>query len=423
MRHFLSSMAIAAVVACASGSAVLAQNLFEPVLYINDKAITRYEVDQRMRFMQLLGASGTDAAAAQEALVQDRLRVSAADQLGIAATDEGVQNGLDEFASRAGLSAAQFTAQLERAGVEPQVFRDFVTAGVVWRAVIRQRLLPQINVSDAEIDRELTKQIETPIINRVLLSEIILPAPDGQQNAAMRRAESIAASNPNEAQFAAAARQYSASQSAQAGGRLNWLNVDNLPPGLRQVILSLQPGQMSQPLPVQGAVLLFYLRDNAGTLRAGAREQVLDYMTLRLTSVSEAATLAARTRSCDDLYVQAGSAQSAAIQRQTLSQNQIPGAIAAQLASLDENETAVLNYGGSADLVILCSRQPALLAQMDDKVATTALPDDGVEAAVPGAQALPDRAMVREELLNRKVSQMAEAYLQELRADAVIRRP
>ena len=423
MRHFLSSMAIAAAIACAPASAVLAQNLFEPVLYINDKAITRYEVDQRMRFMQILGASGTDAAAAQEALVQDRLRVSAADQLGIAATDEGLQNGLEEFASRAGLSAAEFTAQLERAGVEPQVFRDFVKAGVVWRAVIRQRLLPQVDVTDAEVDRELTKRIETPIITRVLLSEIILPAPDGQQNAALRRAESIAASDPNEAQFAAAARQYSASQSAQAGGRLNWLDVDNLPPGLRQVVLSLQPGQMSQPLPVQGAVILFFLRDNAGTLRAGAREQVLEYMTLRMASVTDAATLAARTRSCDDLYVQAGSDLSPAIQRQTLSQNQIPGAIATQLASLDENETAVLNYGGSADLVMLCSRQPALLAQMDDEVATTALPDDGVEAAVPGAQALPDRTMVREDLLNSKVSQMADAYLQELRADAVIRRP
>ncbi len=423
MRHFLSSLAIAAALAISQVPAASAQNPFEPVLYVNDKAITRYEVDQRMRFMQILGATDTDAKAAEDALLKDRLRMFAAEQMGIEVTEEGLQSGLEEFASRAGLSAAEFIAALERAGIEPQVFRDFVKAGVVWRGVIRQRLLPQIKVSDAEVERELTKQIQTPIVTRVLVSEIIIPAPPGQEQAAMQRARSIAGTARDEAQFAAAARQYSASQSASAGGRLNWLNIDNLPPGLRQVLLSLQPGQVSPPLSVQGAVVLFYLRDVAGTLRPGAREQVLDYMTLRLASSGEAASLAARTRSCDDLYVQAGAQLAPAIQRQTQSQNEIPGIVATQLASLDEDEAAVINYGNAVDLVMLCSRQPVLLAQMNDGVATTALPEDGVEAAIPGADRLPDRSAIREDLFNRKASQLADAYLEELRADAVIRRP
>ncbi|RNF33134.1 peptidylprolyl isomerase [Paracoccus methylarcula] len=424
MRHLLSGIAITASLLFGPLAPASAQNPFEPVLYINDKAITRYEVDQRQRFMRLLGAPDIDAKGAEDALVQDRLRMFAAEQMGIETTEEGLQAGLDEFAGRANMNSAEFTAALERAGVEYQVFRDFIRAGVAWRGVIRQRFLPQINVSDAEIDQALKRQIETPIVNRVLLSELIIPAPEGREDEAMRLANSISGSNPNEAQFAEAAGRYSASDSAKAGGRLNWVNIDNLPPSLRPVILNLRPGQTTQPLQVPGAVVLFRLRDSQGSLRPGAREQVLDYMTLRLASASDAVSLAARTRSCDDLYIQAGAGISAQINRQTVSQNAIPALIATRLASLDEDEAAVVDYGnGSADLVMLCSRQPALLADEGADVATSAEAPDGVEAAIPDPSGIPTREAVREELFNRKANEMANAFLQELRADAVIRRP
>lgn len=241
----------------------------------------------------------------------------------------------------------------------------------------------------------------------------------------MELARQITARTTDEASFASAARQYSAADSAQAGGRMNWMDLDNLPPTLRPILGALQAGQVSQPLTVSGAVVLFYMRDTQGTLRPGAGEQVLEYMTLRMASAPEAAALAARVNSCNDLYVQAGPQVAAQVQRQTTPQGQIPTLIATQLASMDNDEAAVVNYGNGADLVMLCTRQPALLADMGNDVATTAQPEDGVEAAVPGAEAnaLPSRQMAREAIYNRKANAAAEAYLAELRADAVIRRP
>ncbi|CAM3098729.1 peptidylprolyl isomerase [Paracoccus nototheniae] len=424
MRHFLSGIALAAVIATGAVAPAMAQNLFAPVVYVNDSAVTGYEVDQRMRFMQAIGAPLADADAARQALIDDRLRVQAATEIGVEITPEGLQEGLEEFAGRAGLDAAGFIAQLERAGIEDGVFRDFVEAGTVWREVVRARLLPQVRVSDAEVDQELQRAIETPVIDRVLLSELIIPAPPGQEAQALQLAERIAGSRPNEAQFAEAARQYSATPSAQAGGRLDMLALDNLPPSLRPIVTALQPGQVSQPLPVEGAVVLFFLRDIQGTVRAGAREQVLDYMTLRLASVADAARLAATVRGCDDLYGQAGPDIAPQIQRQTASQGAIPQGTAARLASLDPGEAGVVPVGAGADLVMLCSRQPALAAQAE--VATTALPEDGVEAAVPQPsqpEGIPTREAVRSQLFNLKVNAAAEGYLADLRADAIIRRP
>ncbi|WP_410217643.1 peptidylprolyl isomerase [Paracoccus sp. (in: a-proteobacteria)] len=423
MRHFLSGIAVAAVMAMGAVGPATAQNLFAPVVYVNNSAVTGYEVDQRQRFMQIIGTPNVSAQAAQDALIDDRLRVQAAAELGVEITPEGLQAGLEEFAGRAGLDAAAFTAQLERGGVEAGVFRDFVEAGTVWREVVRARLLPQISVSDAEVDQELRRIIETPIIDRVLLSELIIPAPPGQEAQALALAERISASRPTEAQFAEAARTYSAVPSAEAGGRLALIALDNLPPSLRPIVTALQPGQTTQPLPVEGAVVLFHLRDAQGTLRPGAREQVLEYLTLRLASAADAAALAARARGCDDLYVQAGPEAAPQVRRQTLSQGAIPTQIAARLASLDPGEGGVVPAGTGADLVMLCSRQPALAARAE--VATTALPEDGVEAAVPRAQpgGIPERQQVRDQLFNRKINSAAEGLLADLRADAVIRRP
>lgn len=436
MRHILSGIVLAAAIALTAPSAVMAQNLFEPVIYVNDSAVTRYEVEQRIRFMRILGAPEVSAAEAQQALVDDRLRRYAGRLMGIEPTEEGLQNGLEEFAGRAGMDLEQFTAALGQAGVEPQTFRDFVEAGVIWRGVVGRSIVPGLDVSDAEVEQELKRRIETPTITRVLLSELIIPAPEGQEDAAMARAGQIAGARPSTPQFAAAAQQYSAAPSAQAGGRLDWVDIDNLPPSLRPVILSLQPGQTSPPLTVPGAVVLFHLRDQVGTLRPGAREQVLDYMTLRMASAGEAAALAARTRYCDDLYVQAGLEGAQQVQRRTQSQNAIPTLIATRLASMDADEASVVDYGNGADLVMLCSRRPALLAATESDIATTTEAPEGDDAApssapgaaaaadaAPASNALPDRDTVRSELFNRKANAAADAYLAELRADAVIRHP
>ncbi|MFV0386714.1 peptidylprolyl isomerase [Paracoccus sp. (in: a-proteobacteria)] len=423
MRQFLSGLAIAAGVLMGGMTAAMAQNPFAPVLYLNDTSITGFEVDQRLQFMRVLGAGNIGRQEAQEALIDDRLRRYAAAQMGLTVDADTLQVGLEEFAGRGGLSAAEFAVSLEQAGIESQTYRDFVEAGILWRNVVQQRIVPMVRVSDTEIDLEMKRRLETPVVTRVLLSELIIPAPPGQEQSAMQRATSISAAAPNDAQFAEAARLYSASESAQSGGRLNWINIDTLPPALRLIILSLKPGQTSSPLNVDGAVILFRLRDTAGTLRAGARDQLLDYLTLRMVSAPEAAALAARSRGCDDLFVQAGPQIAPQVQRMTMLQNQIPTLIATQLASLDADEAAVVNYGASADLVMLCARNPALLAEADAEIATTAEPADGVEAAIPDSQALPDRRMVLDDLRNRKVGVMADAYLAELRADAVIRRP
>lgn len=423
MRRILLGAAMAAMLAASGVSPAFAQgNPFQPLVYVNDSAVTRYELDQRMRFMQLLRAPDADRASAEQALIDDRLRIFAARQLGITASDEQIDAGLAEFAGRANMDVEEFVRALGQAGVERQAFRDFVAAGVVWRDVVRQRVVPQVQVDDAEIEQEMQRALETPRVTHVALSELIIPAPSGQEEQAMDLAESVVQNVRSEADFAAAARRHSATPSAPEGGRLPWTPLANLPPSLRQIILSMQPGQISQPLSVPGAVVLFYLRDTRGTLRPGATDQVLDFLRLRLASAEEANRIAALSDTCADVFVHARGLPPEQIQRQTLPQGQIPTGDALRLAVLDDNESTVINQGGAVELLMLCKRRPALLAAGAPEAAVPVTAEEE-GAAAPEPDALPDREEVRNVIFNRKVGQAAENYLAELRANAIIRRP
>lgn len=424
MRQPLATGLLCLCLALPLGTAPAAAQDFSPVVIVNDSAVTGYEVDQRLRFMQVLNAPG-DAAVAERELVDERLRVAEARRMGLTLDDDVLAAGMAEFAARGNMDTESFVAELGRVGIARETFRDFVVSGLLWRDILRLRVAPTISVSTAEVDQAMKRAIETPRVTEVLISELIMPAPPGSEAQVMTRADELSRSTSGSvAGFASAARQYSATPSAGSGGQLPWTRVENLPQGLAPILLRLQPGQVTPPLTIPGAVVLFQLRDTRGVLRPGAKDEVLEYARLTLASAADAARMQARSESCDMLQV---AARGMPVERQTAAPAAIPGDIAMRLASLDPNESVIVDRGGAADLLMLCRRTPALLAEPVSPAAgapqATIPAGDGAGVAAPLDDALPDRAQTREAIFNRKVDAAAEALMAELRANAIIRRP
>lgn len=392
---------------------------FAPVVFVNDGAVTGYEIDQRLRFMQLLRAPDATRAGVEAELINERLKMQAARRLGITVTDANLTAGLAEFAGRANMGTDEFVAALGAEGVAPETYRDFVRTGLAWREVLRQRILPTVTVSEAEITRALEQILDTPQVTDVLISELIIPAPEGAEGPAMAQAEQLSATIRSESAFAAAARQHSAAPTAEAGGRLPWMRVADLPQGLGPILTALKPGQVTAPLPIPGAVVLFFLRDTRGVLRPGAQAEQVDYLTLTVDSAQVAASVLAGVTSCDTFYAAAGSA-APAVQRQVMAANALPAGIGMRLASLDPGEGTVIDLGGAAQIVMLCSRQRSLIAALSEPLPVI---PEVAEAGSAEAPALPSRRAVEENLFNQKVNAAGDAWLAELRANAIIRRP
>ena len=175
MRATFRGLALSlAAVPFAAPNAAMAQGLFDPVIRVDGAAITRYELDQRARLLQLLRAPADPTRLAREQLIEDRLKAAAGAAQDIAINDEQIRAGMENFASQGGLQVDQMIALLERGGVSLETFEAFVRSGLIWREVTQARFGARVSVSDADLQRARAANTDGTGI-RVLLSEIIIP--------------------------------------------------------------------------------------------------------------------------------------------------------------------------------------------------------------------------------------------------------
>lgn len=377
----------------------LAQDLFAPRLYVNDRVITEYEVAQRAMFLQVLRAPGNLEEEALKALIEDRLRQTESERLGLKLTDEQVKAGMEEFASRANLTAEGLIAELDKVGISAETYRDFVAAGLLWREAVRARFLGQVPVSDADVDRALEASAR-PRALRVLASELVIPLEPGNEPAGLDLANRLAQEITSEGAFAAAASQYSAAPTAARGGRLDWVPLANLPPAIGQAILALGPGEVSDPVQVPGAVVLFQLRDVARDTAAEPIAVTVEYADFLIPDdAAEIARLRAEVDVCKDLYGQASGLPEDRLTVSKLPMSEVPGDVALELARLDPGEASVaLTRSGFRRFLMLCGREATLETPLT-------------------------RDQVRERVINQKLEGLAAGYLQELRSAAILREP
>jgi len=384
-----------------------AQNLFEPVIFVNDSAVTRYELQQRARMLTLFRAPGDPNELARTQLVEERVKLEAARSMGITVSEDAVRAGMEEFAGRAGMNAEGLIAALAQSGVSVQSLSEFVRAGIIWREVTGARFAGRVSVSQEEIDRA-TRALAGGTSVRVLLSEIILPVTSVEDAEAKQRLAARIATAGSEGAFARFARQHSAAPTARRGGRLDWQAASELPQALRRVALGLAPGEVSEPLPVEGGLALIYMRD----IREGAVPEP-DYAAIEYAAyyipggrseqaLSRAAQVRARVDTCDDLYGVAHGQPENVLERSAGAPEEIPADIAAELALLDPGESSTrLTRADGQTLVflMLCGRTPAL--------------DD----AQPSVEDL--SGFIR----NQRIQSLADGYLQQLMAEARIVEP
>jgi len=406
-----------------------AGNPFAPALYVNDQAITNFEIDQRARFLILLRAPGDPAEEAEKALVKDRIRMEVAKQMGIKPSPDQVKAGMAEFAGRANLDTEKFLAAIAQGGVEPETFRDFVEAGLAWREVVRQRFGERVSVSEAEIDQALSVTAKRGAGPRVLLSEIVIPTTGADAQKAPLIARELTESPLSEAAFAEAARQHSAAPSRDQGGRVDWIPLTNLPPQVQPMMLQMQPGQVTPPVQIPGGIALYMLRglQEGGDVQPG--NIVVDYAQYLIpggrtvAALAEAERIRGEVDTCNDLYTVARGQPADRLMRDSQSLPSVPGDIAAELATLDEGEASTaLVRGNTLVFLMLCSRT----ATAARAAATSPLaPLEGAPAIDPeaGVGKGPTRASVRTEITNRKLTQLSDRFLEDLVTDAIVRRP
>lgn len=383
-------------------SQVAAQSPYSAKFILNDRAVTYFEIDQRARLLAFLGTPGDVAKQAQDNLIDERLQEYAAGLAGVSVSPDEVRAGMEEFVARFNVELDPFLEQLKQAGIAEETFRDFVASGIAWRAVVGQRFAVQAQVTDAELDAALASGVGGGI--QVRMAEIILPLTPGVENQTLQLANDLSHNLRGNQAFSDSAAIYSASPTKANGGLLDWLPIAQLPPEVGSQILTLLPGQVSEPIALPGAVAIFQMRGIREGGPATARPLSVEYETLMLPGGRSQETLATAQKiidsvdTCHDFQIAAQKYAPGTFQHETRALARIPHDITKELARLDDREISTnLTRGLQGEnllVLMLCGR-------------TKELPEG-------------ERDQLRQALFGQRMDSLGRGYLEDLRADAII---
>ena len=383
------------------------------VATVNDQIITGFDLRQRMLTviaMSQVQPTEENIPAIQQqalqALIEERLQAQEiAKYETLIVTDEEVDQEITGMAQDAGVTPDQYMGFLAQGGIRPEQMRQQLRTEIGWRQLVGGRFNTRARVSRAQVEQALRQLSEAASRPQYLIGEIYIEASRvGGQQAAINGAEQLVAQMVQGAPFQAVARQFSAAPSAARGGDAGWIVQGTVQPALQTALDTLQVGQLSRPIAVEGGVYIVYMRDK----RSGAATSLV---TLRQAMIELPET-------AGEAEVAAATARLTALRPQLTCDNLLQRTSSeAGLLGSDLGESDVANLAPQFQQVA----RSAEVGTVSNPVRTPlGLHLVAVCGRRVGGAEIPSYREVEGRLQNQNLAMLARRYIRDLRADALI---
>ena len=371
-----------------------AKDIFAPAIQVNEMIITHYEIDQRSLFFELLKFPGNHKKEAEKSLIDDRLKLKAAEKFNIEANPKALSLEMELFAKRANLTVEQFAKRLKKSGVDRVTWENYMLIPILWFETVNRKFASEMSSSKL-IDNTASQSTARSEI-QVLLTEIIIPVQLGfeeeanQRIAALRKIKSLES-------FSEAASTYSVAPTRDVGGKIKWQNMSSLPAVVRPLISGLSIGEVSEPLPISGGLAIFQLRDLRETNKK-SKSSFVDYIEFKFKKNPKINKLImSNVMICDDLYSFLKSTQESELNRKNEKENSLSKELRNTLSELDQNEFVLKDQDGiTSKLLMVCGRNET------ENLSKT------------------DMNEISRSLANKRLLSLANSYLENLRQEARI---
>lgn len=380
---------------------------------VNDRIITGFDLRQRMLVLiamsQVQPTEENLGAIQQQALndlIEQHLQaaeLSKFEQLQI--SDAEVDQEIAGMAREAGTTPEGYLAFLEQGGIRTQAFREQLRTEIGWRDLVGGRFRDRAKVTRGQVDQAMRQIAESATKPQYLVGEIYIEANRvGGMQEALNGARQLVQQMVQGAPFMAVARQFSAAPSAARGGDAGWVVQGSVQPALQQAMETLNVGQLSNPIPVDGGVYILYMRDK----RSGAATSLVQMkqVMVELAETASEAEIAAATQrleairgglTCDNILERARAEQG--------------------LLGADLGESDVANLLPQFQQVARSADVGSISSVVRSPLGVHLLAVCGRRLGGPEA---PSAQQVEGRLQNQNYAMLGRRYLRDLRADALI---
>ena len=264
------------------------------VAVVNDSAISVLDLIARTKMVALSsGLDDTPELRAQlakpvlENLIEEKLQNQEAERRGISVTDQELAAALTIVERQNGIREGQLNSWLADIGLPAIFFEDQIRAQILWAKVVSTGLRPLVDVSQEEVEHELTRLEANRGLPEYLVSQIDFyvgaskPLDDLLEVASKLLAEINAGAN-----FESIAEQFSDNALGNLGGDMGWVSPTQLLPELSAALSGMRPGQVSAPIVSAAGVHLVRLRDQRRVMEPDIRQVRVDLVQIVLPGIT-----------------------------------------------------------------------------------------------------------------------------------------
>jgi peptidyl-prolyl cis-trans isomerase SurA len=162
----------------------------EIVVIVNRTPITSYDIQRRAAFMKLQRRKGNLNELAEEDMIDQTLRLSEAQRLGIRVTDDKVDGAYDNFAKSNKMTVKQLDGIMSQSGVTKSHFKEFIRAQMAWNQALgaRNRRDSTASMSEQDVVRRMLQQGGAkPTATEYMLQQVIFVVPANEKGKMAQR--------------------------------------------------------------------------------------------------------------------------------------------------------------------------------------------------------------------------------------------
>jgi peptidyl-prolyl cis-trans isomerase SurA len=393
-------------------------NLRRATAQVNGDIITGTDVDQRLALILAANENKVSEEEKQRLrlqvlrnLIDETLQIQEARAAKIEIADAEVDQTYARVAAQNfGQNVDAMDAYLQRVGSSPASLKRQIRGELAWQQLLRRNVAPFVNVSNDEVNEVLERLKAAKGTEEYRIGEIYLAATPENQQAVANSARQIVEQLRQGGSFVAYARQYSQASTAAVGGDLGWIRLPQLPTALATAARELERGQLVGPIQVPGGFSIIYMIDKRQVLTSDPRDAVL---ALKQISISfppgitepEATKRAGGfaqamrgARGCGAVDAVATQLGAQVVENDQVRARDLPPALQEMVLGLSVGETSP-PFGSIKEgvrVLMLCGRDEPQVAEG------------------------PNFDNLMSQIEDDRVNKRAQAYLRDLRRDAVI---
>ena len=225
-----------------------------------------------------------------EGMIMDEILLQKGEQFGVRISDQELNETLNDIASAEGLTVKEFKEKLEKEGESFKAFRESVKNEYVKRRVQSGLVRPKIVISEQEIKNYIdSSEGENLISTEFKIDQILIKVPSNSDEKIIKEYESKAVEIANELNdglsFEEAIVKYSDLKDEDNFGGLYWKKRSEIPSLFEKEIISMEKGEVSNPIKSGAGFHLIKLTDLRGDAIQIEKQSLVQHILIETSEI------------------------------------------------------------------------------------------------------------------------------------------